>query len=107
MIFIPLFYYSLRYSIFLNFGLKIATIKAMSSVILPPKTTDLATPKILDATPLSNCPISLLDIINIELTLSTLPLILSGVFSWIIVPRITTEIPSNIPLSINIKKDIQ
>ena len=75
--------------------------------MVPPKTTDLTTPKSFAATPLSNCPISLLDIMKIEFALMTLPRMWSGVFNCTMVPLITTEIPSKIPLNIRNKKDNQ
>ena len=70
-----------QYCIFLSLGNLLPTSSAIMSVSEPPMTTDRTTPKILAATPLSNCPNSLLDIMKIELTLSTRPLMFSGVLS--------------------------
>ncbi len=75
--------------------------------MVPPKTTDRTTPISFAVSPLSNCPNSLLDIMKIELTLKTRPRISSGVFSWTIVPRITTLIPSSIPLRTRNANDSQ
>lgn len=73
----------------------------------PPKTTEGITPINLAVMPLSNCPNSLLLFINIELTLITLPRILSGVFSCKIVPRVTTLMPSKKPLTSNAANETQ
>ena len=66
-------------------------------VIHPPKITEGTIPNAREARPLSNCPSSLLELINIELTLLTLPRMWSGVFNCITVPRTTTLIPSSMP----------
>src|SRR5687768_4363989 len=72
-----------------------------NNVIHPPKTTEGTVPIILAATPLSNCPSSLEELINIELTEETLPRISSGTYNCKIVERITTLMPSKIPLTNN------
>ena len=54
-----------------------------------------------------NIPKSLLDVINMELTLSTRPRIWSGVFNCTMVPRMTTLMPSSIPLITNNPNDSQ
>jgi len=66
----------------------------------PPKTTDGVTPINFAATPLSNCPNSLLEFMNIEFTDITRPRSSRGVFSCRIVPLTTTLTPSNIPANI-------
>ena len=76
-------------------------------VMDPPKMTDGITPMILAASPLSNCPSSLLLLMNIEFTLITLPRILSGVFICTMVPRIITLMPSSMPLIKSAKKESQ
>ena len=73
----------------------------------PPKTTDGITPRNLAATPLSNCPSSLLELMNILFTLNTRPRMWAGVFNCRIVPRITTLIPSTMPPISNAAKDNQ
>ena len=73
----------------------------------PPNTTEGTTPIALAATPLSNCPNSLLLLINIEFTLITLPRISSGVCNCTMVPRITTLMPSKMPLMSNMLNDSQ
>lgn len=74
------------------------------SVMVPPKITDGIVPINEAATPLSNCPNSLLLFIKTELTEDTLPRILSGTNSWKIVPRMITLTPSNRPLTNKIIK---
>ena len=77
----------------------------MSIVITPPNTTDGTVPSNFAATPDSNAPISLDEPINILLTAETLPFILSGVISWIIVLLTTTLTLSNAPLRASTNKD--
>ena len=65
----------------------------------PPNTTEGTVPIAAAATPLSNCPSSLLLLIKIELTDDTLPRNWSGTKIWKIVPRMMTLTPSNNPLT--------
>src|SRR5690349_8772822 len=78
-----------------------------SKVMQPPNTTDGTFPNMCAASPLSNCPSSLLELINMLFTLNTRPRILSGVFNWVIVPLTTTLTPSSMPLIINAKNEIK
>ena len=71
------------------------------NVIQPPKTTDGTTHISFAATPLSNWPSSLLELINIEPTLLTRSRMWSGVF----VPLTTTLTPSSIPAINNAAKE--
>lgn len=75
------------------------------SVMIPPNTTDGTKPMILAVTPDSNSPISFDEPMNMLLTAETRPFISFGVFSWKIVLRTQTLIPSKAPLMVRIKSD--
>ena len=73
----------------------------------PPPTTAITGPNNFAANPLSNAPNQLEDPTNMELTDATRPFMLSGVFNCKIVDRITTEIPSAIPLKNKASSEMQ
>lgn len=70
-----------QYCIFLNVGALNQVATTIASVMQPPKITDVTVPINFAATPLSNCPSSFDELINILFTDITLPLNSSGVFS--------------------------
>ena len=88
-----------QYSNFLNAGALIQVSTTTSNVMQPPKMTEGAVPSNVAATPLSNWPSSLDELTNIELTLETLPRMLSGTNNCTTVPLIITLTPSNSPLA--------
>src|SRR4026208_1294585 len=70
-----------------------------NKVMNPPNMTEGTVPSNDAATPLSNWPSSLEELMNMELTDETLPRISSGTNNCTIVPLITTLTPSNMPLA--------
>ena len=90
---------------FLSGLFTLMVVKTTASVINPPKTTEGTRPINLAATPDSKAPNSFDDPINMLFTDATRPRISSGVYSWRMVPRITTLTLSNAPLSINSRPD--
>ena len=85
-----------------SFGARVAVAATTINVHKPPMIIDGTKPNKRAVTPDSKAPISLDEIMNIELTDETRPRILSGVKSCIIVPLIITLILSNAP-SVNRK----
>ncbi len=76
-------------------------------VSTPPRTTAFTVPNIRAVSPLSNAPSSFEEPTNMEFTEATRPRISSGVFSWRMVWRITTLIPSSTPLKNRAITEIQ
>ncbi len=70
--------YDTQYSIFRSDGNFNQAYSDTSSVIVPPNNTDGTVPIAEAANPLSNCPNSLLLLINTEFTAETRPRICSG-----------------------------
>src|SRR5215471_2935753 len=94
-----------QYSSFRSVGALNQVVTTTRMVMQPPKTTDGTTPSRRAITPLSNCPSSLLELMNMELTEDTLPRMGSGVFTCTMVPLTTTLIPSSMPLNRSARKE--